>query len=114
MKTPSTTSQTLRIYWQYTRRYLPEFLIGSVGAVLATIAQSMVPPYIIAQLFKKLQFAYQHHQTLQFHAFLPYFVAFAISMLCGLILWRIQGYAVWRLESKVFRDLANDIYDHLQ
>ncbi len=114
IKPDSTTRQTLGIYWQYTRHYLPEFLIGAIGAVLAVIAQGMIPPYIIARLFAKLQFAYQHHEALQFVAFMPYFAGFALSMLAGLILWRIQGYYVWQFEIKVRRDLANDVYDHLQ
>lgn len=109
-----TTRQTLRIYWRYTRTYLPEFLIGAIGAVLAVIAQAMIPPYIIARMFAKLQIAYQQHETLQFAAFMPYFVGFALSMLAGLVLWRMQGYSVWQLEIKIRRDLANDSYDHLQ
>lgn len=114
VKPTSTTRRTLRIYWQYTRRYLPEFLIGSVGAILAVIAQGMIPPYIISRMFAKLQFAYQHREALEFAAFIPYFVGFALSMLAGLILWRIQGFYVWKFEEKVRRDAANDIYDHLQ
>lgn len=114
IKTSSTTFESIRIYWQYTKRYLPEFLVGSIGAVLAVVSQGMVPPYIIARLFSRLQSAYQHHQALQLHNFMPYFLAFAGSMLAGLIFWRIQGFATWQLEIKVRRDLANDVYDHLQ
>jgi ATP-binding cassette subfamily B protein len=114
MKTNSTPRKTLRLYWQYTRRYLPEFIVGAGGAVLAVIAQAMIPPYIVAKIFSRLQTAYAHHLTLHFSQFEPYFIAFAVSMLAGLILWRLQGWAVWQYEIKIRRDMGNDIYNHLQ
>ncbi len=51
IKPKSTTTQTLTIFWSYTRRYLPDFIIGSVGAVLAVVAQGMGPP--IRRLHKR-------------------------------------------------------------
>jgi ATP-binding cassette subfamily B protein len=113
-KSTSVTRKTIAIYWRYTRRYIWEFIVGAGGAVLAVITQAMIPPFIVAQMFSKLQTAYQHHQSLEFHTFLPYFIAFAISMILGMIMWRIQGYSVWQFEIKIRRDLANDVYDHLQ
>ena len=43
MKSNTTTWQTLRIYSRYTWRYPVDFIIGSVGAVLAVITQTMIP-----------------------------------------------------------------------
>ncbi len=114
LKPTSTTRKTLAIQWHYTRRYLPEFLVGTIGAVLAVISQAMIPPYIVARIFSKLQVAYAHHQALHFSMFAGYFTWFAIAMLAGMVFWRLQGYAVWRYEIKIRRDMANDIYDHLQ
>ncbi len=114
IKTNSTTYKTLLINWRYTRRYLPDFLIGSFGAVLGVIFQNMVPPLIVARVFSKLQSAYAAHQTLEFSSFLPYFIWFSVSMLLGAIIWRIQSYFIWQLETKVQRDIMNDIYDHVQ
>lgn len=114
MKTTLTTRKTLRIFWEYTQRYRPEFLVGSVGAILAVIAQAMIPPFIISRTFSRLQVAYAHHQHLRFADFLPYFYWFAAAMLAGIIFWRIQSFFVWQLEIKIRRDMANDIYDHLQ
>lgn len=113
-QTSSTTSKTLRIHWHFTRRYLPEFLIGSIGAALAVIAQGMIPPYIISRIFSKLQTAYAHHEVLHFSTFLPYFIWFTIAMLAGVVFWRLQSWFVWKLEVNVHRDMANDLYDHLQ
>jgi ATP-binding cassette subfamily B protein len=93
---------------------LPDFLVGSIGAVLAVIAQAMIPPYIVARIFSKLQFAYAHHQKLYFSMFTHYFVAFTIAMLAGMVFWRVQSFYVWKFEEKVRRDMANEIFDHLQ
>ncbi len=114
IKTSSTTRKTLNIHWRYTRRYLPDFLIGTIGAALAVISQSMIPPLIVAKVFSKLQTSYIHHQALHFTMFLPYFVWFSVAMLTGVVFWRLQSYFAWQLEIKVRRDIANDIYDHLQ
>lgn len=114
MKANSTTRETLRIYGQYTRRYLSDFVLGTLGAALAVIAQAMIPPYIVAQAFSRLQAAYANHEVLQLSDFTPYILGFAASMLAGLLLWRLQAVAVWRYEIKIRRDMGNDIYNHLQ
>jgi ATP-binding cassette subfamily B protein len=114
IKPDSITRETLRLDWRYTRRYLPEFIAGTVGAVLAVITQNMIPPLIVARVFSQLQKAYTHHAALHFTAFLPYFAWFAVAMLTGAVFWRLQSYYVWQLEIKVRRDMVNDIYDHLQ
>ncbi len=114
IKVSSVTRDSINIYWGYTRKYLPEFLVGSIGAALATIAQGLIPPFIVAGMFSKLQYGFEHQQDLRFDQFVPYFLAFAVSMVAGVILWRLQGFYVWLLEIKVRRDIANDLYDHLQ
>jgi ATP-binding cassette subfamily B protein len=114
IKATSTTRKTLQIDWRYTRRYLFEFMAGTIGAVLAVITQNMIPPLIVARVFSKLQTAYTHHEKLHFAMFLPYFIWFSISMLIGVIFWRLQSYFVWQLEIKVRRDMVNDMYDHVQ
>jgi ATP-binding cassette subfamily B protein len=110
----STTYKTLAIYWQYTRRYTKDFLIGAVGAALAVVIQNMIPPLIVAHIFSRLQLAYSHHQQLQLSQFVPSLIGFALAMSAGVVLWRMQAFYVWKFEIKARRDMANDIYDHLQ
>lgn len=109
-----TSRKTLQIYWRYTMTYRRDFLIGSIGAVLASITQSIIPPLIISKMFTKLQVAYAHHTKLYLHEFVPYLVVYALAMLIGAFFWRIQSYFVWQYEIKVRRDIANDVYGHLQ
>ncbi|HZL08179.1 MAG TPA: ABC transporter ATP-binding protein [Candidatus Dormibacteraeota bacterium] len=114
IKPTSTTRKTLNIHWRYTRRYLPEFLVGTIGAVLAVITQSMIPPLIVARVFSKLQTAYIRHQALHFSTFIPYLWWFAAAMFMGVVFWRVQAYYVWQYEVKIRRDIANDVFNHLQ
>lgn len=114
MKTNSTTRKTLRIYARYTRRHPLDFWVGAIGAVLAVISQGMIPPLIVANIFKDLQFAYAHHQPIVLSDFWPSFAAFALAMIAGVFFWRLQSYYVWQLEIKVKREMSNDLYDHLQ
>ncbi|MDB5186420.1 MAG: transporter [Candidatus Saccharibacteria bacterium] len=113
MKKP-TTRQSLRIFWHYTKRYQLLFWSSTVGSVLAVIAQDIIPPYIVAKTFQKLQQAYSNHEALQFSDYSGYFIAFTVSMLLGAALWRIQTYCVWKFEIAVRKDMAIDIYNHLQ
>lgn len=110
----ATTRKTLVIFWNYTRRYFTDFIIGAGGAALAVILQGMIPPFIVSRLFNRLQIAFSNHEHLTFHDVLPYFYAYAAAMLFGVIVWRLQSFFVWQLEEKVKRDQANDIYNHLQ
>src|SRR4051812_19893223 len=117
MKNSSSQSNpqlTLKIYVRYVRRYKALFFGGACGAVAAVIAQGMIPPYIIALIFTKLQRAYALHQPLMLGDYMPYFAVFAAAMFAGFVAWRAQAFTIWRLEERVLRDLANDIYDHLQ
>src|SRR5579884_143166 len=105
---------TLAIYKRCVNRYRALFFLGAGGAALAVISQGLIPPYIVARIFSKLQFDYAHHHALLLGGYMHYFLAYALSMLAGIIFWRGQSYAIWRLEENVQRDIANDVYDHLQ
>jgi ATP-binding cassette subfamily B protein len=89
-------------------------LIGAIGAILANVTQSIIPPYIVARTLAKLQTAYAEHQHLQLKQFKGYIISYAIAMLVGAVFWRVQSYFVWQYEFKVKRDIANDVYNHLQ
>ena len=88
------SKKTLSIYWRYTMKYKWLFFFGVFGAIAATIIQGIIPPLIIARLFSKLQLAYQHNHELSFSSFVPYIIAFGITMLAGFILWRLQEFTV--------------------
>jgi ATP-binding cassette subfamily B protein len=114
LKSNNITIATLQLYWSYTRRYLFWFLSGAGGAGLATIIQNMVPPLIVAKIFSLLQHSYTTHQHLRFSSYLPYLIGYAAALLMGVLIWRLQSFFVWKYEIAVRRDIANDIFQHLE
>lgn len=111
---PSTTRQTIRIHWRFTRKYRGEFFVGTIGAAIAVIIQNIVPPYIVALTFNKLQDASAAQTPLHIGMFTNYIVAFVVAAILATVAWRTQSLFVWRFEMKTQRDMANAIYDHLQ
>ncbi len=110
---PNITKKTLQLYWKYTRTYRWLFWTGSVGAIFGVILQEIIPPLIISRAFSRLQVAYALNQTLPFHALIPYIVGVVASLVTGVVIWRLQGYAVWQYEIRASRNLYIDIFDHL-
>ncbi len=110
----STTNKTLSIFWRATNRYKLLFWTGAIGAVLAVIAQDIIPPYVVSRAFARLQRDYSLGAPLVFSDYVNYFYVFLVFMLSGMAIWRIQARCVWLFEIKASRDLANKIFRHLQ
>lgn len=109
----STTSKTLKIFWQTTRPYKGQFSFGVFGAVMGVLAQDIIPPFIVSRAFTILQNAYTTGTPINPGELTPYLVGFTVSMLIGLAFWRLQGYAVWQFEIKGQRDLIKRVFKHL-
>jgi ATP-binding cassette, subfamily B, bacterial len=109
----NTTRQTLSIFWRFTRPYKSLFWGGTIGAALGVIAQDVIPPFIISRAFVKLQLAAATHQPLQLEQLLPYVVGVTVSLLAGVLFWRLQGYAVWLYEIRTIRDLFVAVFNHI-
>ncbi|MEO8863281.1 MAG: ABC transporter ATP-binding protein [Candidatus Saccharimonadales bacterium] len=110
----STTKKTLSIFWGFTKQYKRYFWIGTTGSALGVIVQDIIPPFIVSRLFSKLQSDYAVHASLHLETFMPYFWAYTVALLLGVVLWRIQSYFVWQYEISARRDIAIKVYDHLQ
>ncbi len=110
----STNFKTLQIFWRFTREYKLRFWLGTSGAVLGTIVQDIIPPLIVARGFNLLQDQVNSNSPLELSQFWPFIIAYAICMLLGLIIWRLQVIAVWMYEVPVIENLALHIFNHLQ
>lgn len=110
----STTRKTLSIFWQATSRYRWLFWTGAIGSALAVVVQDIIPPFVVARTFARLQKDYSLGTPLNFSDYSGYFLIFLVAMLSGTVLWRIQGYCVWQYEIKTARDLVIKIFGHLQ
>lgn len=109
----STTSKTLKLFWQTTRPYKGQFSFGVFGAIMGVLAQDIIPPFIVSRAFTLLQSSYSSDTPIDPGTLTPYLVGFTVSMLIGLAFWRLQGYAVWQFEIKGQRDLILRVFKHL-
>ncbi|MDL2363206.1 MAG: ABC transporter ATP-binding protein [Patescibacteria group bacterium] len=114
MKKRSTTAKTISLYWHYTQPYKGLFWFGIIGSVFGVLFQEIIPPFIVSRAFAKIQHASGAHQELTFHDLQPYVMGFIVSMLSGLIVWRVQGFAVWQYQIRAQKTIAVTIFDHLQ
>lgn len=110
----STTLKTIRLIWQDTKPYRVMFWVGAIGPIIAVFAQDIIPPFIVSQAFTKLQAAYSSGAPLSSIDLSPYILAFVIFLLVAVVVWRVQGYVVWKLEIKLQRDQIVRIFNHLQ
>lgn len=114
MKQTSNVRQTLAIFWQFTSRYKGYFYSGTGAAMVATIIQDIIPPFIISLAFTRLQVMIDSGQPLQLNLFLPYLYIYIGFMIAGVALWRLQVWLVWQYEIRTIRDLSIHIFNHLQ
>jgi ATP-binding cassette, subfamily B, bacterial len=105
--------QTIYYFWCHAWRY-KGYLLGLILSVpLATLFLTFLPPLIVARIL----------QRLSTHDFVPgdLWASFGgpllwyaiISVLGGVIFWRVAVYFVWKLEMKVTRDIIEEVFDHL-
>jgi ATP-binding cassette subfamily B protein len=107
------SKQILSFYWRHAWRY-PRYVIGLFITLPITIlVNNFLPPIILANVLSKLS---QHHfQTHNVWGdFGPQIVLFGVLELSGgIIIWRIVDYFVYRLESNIERDLAQEVFNNL-
>ncbi len=107
------TNQTLGGFWKFTKKYKKNFYVGSIGAMLAVVAQSIIAPLIVSRIFARLQTSYKHSSPIHLSSFTPYLIYYALTMLAGVVLWRIQSYYTWQLEIRTMSDMIQTIFKHL-
>lgn len=109
----NTTKETIRIYWQHMWRY-PRYVIIALFALPATVlVNSFLPPLIVANILNRLS-THNYQAGDVWGSFGPSLVLYTVLVIVGSrVGWRIVDNCNWRLESKVQRDLAERIYNHL-
>jgi ATP-binding cassette subfamily B protein len=113
-RTP-TVIPTLRIFWRFTRVHSLLFWYATIGSMVATIINDVLPPFIIAEALNKLQYLYSHHQSINFHALMPYFIAFCATSIIGSpVLWQTQARSAWVYLIKTEQKLMEHIFNHVQ
>ncbi len=100
-------------FWEITKPYLRQFIVASGGAVLAVLTQSILAPFIVSRAFARLQQNYSHSLHMNFNIFTPYILGYAITMIAGVIIWRVQSYYTWKMEISVRKDTVIKMFKHL-
>ena len=108
------TRETLRYYWSHAWAYKAR-VIGLLFAVpLTVLVNNILPPLILANVLGKIS----RHQYVPHHvwqSFGPQLVFYALLVFAGgAIFWRLVDWLDWRLEGNVERDMAREVFDHLQ
>lgn len=108
------TKATVSYYWRHAKQY-PRYLVGMAFAIPFTILiNTVIPPIILANVLNRLsRHDFVSHQV--WHSFGPELVAYGLLVLCGGVVgWRIVDWLDWHLEGNVERDMAREVFDHLQ
>ncbi|HET6924607.1 MAG TPA: ABC transporter ATP-binding protein, partial [Candidatus Saccharimonadales bacterium] len=108
------TKQTIRFYFRHAWRY-PKHVIGLAISIPCTVlANNIIPPIILANVLNRLsRHDFQSHRV--WASFGPELSMYAaIVILAGVTGWRIVDALDWRLEGNVERDIAREVFDHLQ
>lgn len=111
MPNGSATRPVLRVYWDHAWRY-PRYVLGLLFMVpVATVTFRLVPPLIAALILRRLAAGdYTAHDVWgSFGSDLLIYAA--VTLLGGIVAWRIVIYLVWKLEGYVTRDLDRTMFN---
>ena len=108
------TKQTIRFYFQHAWKYRKHMIGLGLAIPFTVLINSVLPPIILANILNRLsRHDYIPHQV--WASFGPELVLYVgIVMAGGLIGWRFVDWLDWRLEGNVERDIAREVFDHLQ
>ncbi len=104
----------LKQFWRFTRPNKLLFWVSTIGAALAVVIQNVLPPFVVAKAFNRLQFLYGNHQAIYFKDFLPYILLYAGLLFTGFVIWRVQVVSTWVYETYAMQRIMDHIFNHLQ
>src|SRR5689334_7856477 len=99
------TKATIALFWSHARRY-PRLVWPLLAVIPVTVfIGNFVLPFITAQILDRLSCGdYDTHHV--WTSFGPLLILFAVlSMLAGVVLWRLVDWFTWSLETRVVRDI---------
>lgn len=108
----STTTQTLKTYWQHAWHY-PRYVIGLLIMLpVGNLSFRLVPPLIAAHILQRLARGdYVKHDVIGSFG-LDMLTYGLLTVFGGTIAYRVIIYMVWKLETFVVRDLQRTMFRH--
>jgi ATP-binding cassette, subfamily B, bacterial len=111
MKKQTTTSYTLRTYWQHTKKYSRRLLFIYPSMAIAQLAEDMLSPLLISGLLTSL--AAGNFEALALGKIWPVLMAIIAIELLAHVYWNVIIRAFWRTQDAIMRDLNMTVFDHL-
>ncbi len=113
MKETTANKEIMRYFWRHMSKY-PVLKWGMFGtAPLALLCNQFLPALIVSDILQRLS-AGDYTRGDVWGSFGPEILAAAsLSALGAIVLWRINSYFNWTLESKVVEDISQEVYGHL-
>jgi ATP-binding cassette subfamily B protein len=107
------TKQVIAFYWQHAWRY-PRLVLGVLITIpIVVISNGFLPALILANVLNRLsKHDFIPHEV--WASFGPELISYGLLVLIsGTLGWRLVDYMAWRLEARVERDLAQEVFKHL-
>lgn len=107
------TKQVIAFYWQHAWRYR-RLVIGLLLTIpVVVISNGFLPALILASVLNRLSKQdFVPHEV--WASFGPELIGYGLLVLIsGTLGWRLVDFLAWRLEAKVERDLAQEVFEHL-
>ena len=111
MSGSSITKTVLKVYWDHAWKY-PRYVIGLLIMVpISTIMFRLAPPLIAALILRRLAAGdFKPHDVWgSFGSELLIYAA--VTLIGGILAWRIVVYLIWRMEGYVTRDLDRTMFN---
>lgn len=102
------TKQTIKIYWDHTKRYKGTFAF-ILACIFLTVVVDVIQP-ILVKLFFNLATASDPDKISKMIRLIWYLLALSLF---GQTVWRLAGYAINFFQPRVMSDLLNTCYEYL-
>lgn len=108
-----TTKDILKLYWQHAWRYKFRVVMALIILPLAMLGNSFLPTLIASHTLERLSSGdFNSHDV--WGSFGGDILLYAfITFMGAVVLWRLVGVCIWRLEIRVQQDLHDRMFKHL-
>lgn len=109
----NTTRQTLKIYWQHTKKYKKQLWTIYPSMVVAQFAEDFLETLIVSSILTNI--ARGNTEQLQLGVIWKPLLAIFLLETVGHLIWnRIVIPTFWRTQETIMRDLSMTVFNHLQ
>jgi ATP-binding cassette, subfamily B, bacterial len=109
----ASATQTARLFWHHASRYPRYIAVLAVFVPLSVFVGQFIPPLIVADVLLRLNEGNYNPNDL-WGSFGWSLVLYALlTFVGGVVLWRVTIIAIWNLEMRVLRDMAQRVFNQL-